>query len=81
MSDLKPMDWSKIGPSGVPLPDWKIRIRCTRMQWDRFRQHTCPRRFDPLWKDSQNCDFKEYTNCFACWDEYVIWEDLNEADA
>lgn len=79
MSDLKPMDWSEMGLRIVPLPDWKIRIRCTKEQWNHFRVNTCPGNFDSLWKDLHNCEFK--TNCFACWDEYAVWEDSNEADA
>ena len=82
MSDLKPMDWSKDVKQGVPLPDWKIRIRCTKEQWDHFRKHTCPDKFDPNWSSLiHDCCFEVHPDCKKCWDEYVIWEDSNEADA
>lgn len=61
----------------------KVFIRCTREQRDHFRENTCPERFDPNWRSmiQGDCDFEVYPDCKKCWDEYVIWEEVDEADA
>lgn len=60
----------------------KIKFICTKEQWEYFRVHTCPAKFDPSWKDiySQNCELTDGKTCHvcpACWDKYVEFIDAD----
>lgn len=64
----------------VPLPDFKVRIRCTEYQRKTCINCSCPSRFDPDWCDYTDCNIvpvdrkKVIPECEACWSQYVIWE-------
>lgn len=63
--------------------DKKVKIICTKEQWDHFLENVCPGEFSEEWKDiyNQNCEFDDTKDCRKCWDDYAEWEDIDEADA
>ena len=63
----------------VPLPDFKVRIRCSNAEKTAFEKNICPSSFNEDWASFMDCDHdvtkKSISKeCQKCWSEYVIWE-------